>query len=64
MPCVLMLPRIARTRLVYLGSMPIDPFTIEDYLHRLPGIPDTHVTLTGKLPARPRLLERVRQAVR
>ncbi|PAX58472.1 peptide ligase PGM1-related protein [Brunnivagina elsteri] len=71
--------RNPRTRLIYVTSMPLHPSIIDYYLHLLPGIPFSHARnrllllstydssqkpLTQKILERPRLLERIRQAVR
>ena len=71
--------RNPRTRLVYLTSQPLHPSVIDYYLQLLPGIPFSHARdrllllstydsslspLSHKILARPRLIERIRQAVR
>jgi hypothetical protein len=71
--------RNPRTRLVYVTSQPLHPSVIDYYLQLLPGIPFSHArdrllllsaydgslnALSQKVLDRPRLLERVRQAVR
>ncbi|MEB3829659.1 peptide ligase PGM1-related protein [Phormidium sp. CCY1219] len=68
-----------RTRLIYVTSQPLHPMAIEYYLHLLPGIPFSHArdrlllfstydsspkSLTQKILDRPRLMERIRQALR
>ncbi len=79
MLCMLMLLRLPRTRVVYVSSIPIDSSIVDYYLHLLPGIPGEHArrrldmlschdpstseTLTAKLLARPRMLERIRRAI-
>ena len=79
MLCMLMLLSMPRTRVVYVSSVPIDSAIVDYYLHLLPGIPSAHArrrlvmlschdssasqTLTAKLLARPRMLERIRRAV-
>ncbi len=79
MLCMLMLLRLPRTRVVYVSSMPIDASIVDYYLHLLPGIPGEHArrrlellschdpstteTLTAKLLARPRMLDRIRRAI-
>lgn len=78
MLCLLMLLRLPRARLVYVTSQPLHPTTVDYYLHLLPGIPARHakkrltllncgdgsnVPLTAKILARPRLLERIRNAI-
>ncbi|MCU0550418.1 MAG: peptide ligase PGM1-related protein [Leptolyngbya sp. Prado105] len=70
--------RNPRTRLVYVTSQPIHPSVIDYYLQLLPGIPFSHARdrllllstydssmkpLTQKILDRPRLLDRIRQAV-
>ncbi len=67
-----------RTRLVYVTSQPIHPSVIDYYLQLLPGIPFSHArdrllllstydssysSLSQKVLDRPRLIERIRQAV-
>jgi hypothetical protein len=76
--CMLMLLRKPRTRLIYVTSHAIDPVIIDYYLHLLPGIPGRHArerltllncndispkALTAKIVERPRLIERIRQAI-
>lgn len=76
--CLLMLLRMPRTKLIYLSSLPIADEIIDYYLHLLPGVPPQHARarltllacddasphpLSAKLLARPRLLERVREAM-
>jgi hypothetical protein len=71
--------RNPRTRLIYVTSMPLHPSIIDYYLQLLPGIPFSHARnrllllstydssqkpLTQKILERPRLLERIRQALR
>ena len=79
MLCMLMLLRLPRTRVVYVSSVPIDESIVDYYLHLLPGVPSAHArrrlamlschdpsiteTLTSKLLARPRMLERLRRAI-
>ncbi len=75
---MLLLLRLPRTRLIYLTSQPISETIIDYYLHLLQGIPARHARarltllpcfdgsdrpLTEKILARPRLLQRLRQAV-
>jgi hypothetical protein len=67
------------TRLIYVTSQPIHPSVIEYYLQLLPGIPFSHARdrlllictydtsikpLTQKILERPRLLARIKQALR
>jgi hypothetical protein len=78
MLCMLMLLRLPRTRLIYLTSQPIPETIIDYYLHLLQGIPARHArerltmlacydgsarSLTEKILSRPRLLNRVREAI-
>lgn len=75
----LMLLRLPRTELIYLTSTPIPPDIIDYYLHLLPGVPTAHARarlslfscedssprpLTEKILERPRLLERLKAAIR
>ncbi len=68
-----------RTRLIYVTSQPLHPSIIDYYLQLLPGIPFSHARdrllllstydsslrpLTQKILERPRLIERIRGAVR
>ena len=68
-----------RTRLIYVTSQPLHPSVIDYYLQLLPGIPFSHArdrllllstydsslkSLTQKIVERPRLIERIRQALR
>jgi hypothetical protein len=74
----LMLLRMPRTRLVFVTSRPVAPGIVDYYLHLLPGIPAVHardrlvlwachdgsdVPLTQKVLDRPRLLQRLRDAI-
>ena len=78
MLCLLMLLRLPRTHVVYVTSQPVAATIIDYYLHLLPGVPVEHARrrltllschdgsptpLTGKILARPRLVERIRAAV-
>jgi len=71
--------RNPRTRLIYITAQPLSPIVIEYYLQLLPGIPFSHARdrllllstydgslkpLTQKILERPRLIERIRQALR
>ncbi|WP_413175822.1 peptide ligase PGM1-related protein [Anabaena azotica] len=75
----LMRLRNPRNRLIYVTSMPLHPSIIDYYLQLLPGIPFSHARhrllllstydaslkpLSQKILERPRLLERIRQALR
>jgi hypothetical protein len=68
-----------RTRLIYITSQPIHPGVIDYYLQLLPGVPFSHARdrllllctydsslapLTQKILERPRLLARLRRAIR
>jgi hypothetical protein len=76
--CLLMLLRMPRANVVYVSSAPIDPVIIDYYLHLLPGITGYHarerltliscydtsaLPLTEKILQRPRLIERIKQAI-
>lgn len=78
MLCLLMLLRMPRTRVIYMTSTPISPAIIDYYLHLLPGVPGEHarrrltllscddshpVALTQKILDRPRLIERLKEAI-
>ena len=78
MLCLLLLLRLPRTRVIYVSSRPIPEPIIDYYLHLLPGIPAQHakgrltllscydgspVALTAKMLERPRLLQRIREAI-
>ncbi len=78
MLCYLMLLRLPRTRVIYVSSYPIPESIIDYYLHLLPGIPAQHArsrltllschdgssaSLTEKILERPRLLQRIRDAI-
>lgn len=71
--------RNPRTRLIYVTSQPIHPTVADYYLQLLPGVPFSHARdrlllvstydaslkpLTEKILDRPRLVERIRQALR
>jgi len=71
--------RNPRTRMVYITSQPLHPSVIDYYLQLLPGIPFSHARdrllllstydsslspLSQKILDRPRLIERIRNAVR
>jgi PGM1 C-terminal domain len=78
MLCLLLLLRMPRTQVIYVTSTPIPQAIIDYYLHLLPGIPGRHAlrrltlvscddasptALTRKILERPRVLERLRQAI-
>jgi hypothetical protein len=71
--------RNPRTRLIYITAIPLSPIIIDYYLQLLPGIPFSHARdrllllstydgspkpLSQKILERPRLIERIRQALR
>lgn len=71
--------RLPQTRLIYLTAQPLSPIIIDYYLQLLPGIPFSHARnrllllttydnsfkpLTQKILERPRLVERIRHALR
>lgn len=71
--------RNPRTRLIYVTAVPMSPIIIDYYLQLLPGIPFSHARdrllllstydsslkpLTQKIVERPRLIERIRHALR
>jgi hypothetical protein len=77
--CLLLLLRLPCTRLIYVTSAPIAESTLDYYLQLLPGIPHRHARrrldlfcchdaslqpLSAKVLARPRLLARIREAIR
>lgn len=76
--CMVMLLRLPRTRVIYLTSTPLHASIVDYYLHLLTGVPSSHARrrlvtischdatqrdLTAKLLERPRLLERIREAI-
>ena len=78
MLCLLMLLRMPRTRIVYVTSRAIAPTIVDYYLHLLPGVPSHHARnrltllscddgspepLSRKILRRPRLVERIRDAI-
>jgi len=75
---MLMLLRLPHTRVVFVTSTPVDPVIIDYYLSLLSGVPSGHArrrltllsaydssgrSLTSKILERPRLLQRIRDAV-
>jgi hypothetical protein len=71
--------RNPRTRVIYITAQPLSPIIIDYYLQLLPGIPFSHARdrllllstydaslkpLSQKILERPRLMERIRQALR
>jgi hypothetical protein len=78
MLCLLLLLRLPRARVIYVSSRPIPEPIIDYYLHLLPGIPAQHarsrltllschdgspIALTTKMLQRPRLLQRIWEAI-
>ena len=78
MLCLLLLLRMPRTHVIYVTSTPIFETIIDYYLHLLQGIPGLHarrrltliscddaspVALTRKILERPRILQRLRDAI-
>src|SRR5919112_3796554 len=78
MLCMLMLLRLPRTNVIYVTSQHIATAIVDYYLHLLPGIPLRHarsrltllschdasdVPLTQKILDRPRLMDRIREAI-
>jgi hypothetical protein len=76
--CLLLLLRMPRTRVIYVTSTPIPESIIDYYLHLLPGVPGHHarsrlillscadaapIALTLKILSRPRLIQRIQQAI-
>ncbi len=76
--CLLMLLRMPRAHVIYISSTTIDPIIIDYYLHLLPGITGYHarerltllscydtsaIPLTEKILQRPRLIERIKNAI-
>ena len=75
---MLMLLRMPRTRVVFVTSTPLATSIVDYYLHLLSGVPTAHararltllsandaspLSLTAKLLERPRLLQRIRDAI-
>jgi hypothetical protein len=71
--------RLPRTQVIFLSSAPIPDALVDYYLGMLPGVPHSHArqrltllscndtsdeNLTRKILARPRLLQRIRSAIR
>lgn len=78
MLCLLMLLRLPNTNVVYVTSRPIHPSIIDYYIHLLPGVPGRHARnrltmfdcddesadpLTQKILDRPRLIQRISDAI-
>jgi hypothetical protein len=78
MLCYLMLLRLPRTQVIYVTSHSVPEPIIDYYLHLLPGIPAQHArkrltllschdgsrtSLTEKIIERPRLQQRIREAI-
>ncbi len=79
MLCMLLLLRMPRTHLIYVTSAPIDNTIVDYYLHLLPGITGEHArqrltllscydssdkSLTEKILERPRLIKRIKEAIK
>ncbi len=78
MLCLLMLLRLPNTNVIYVTSQPIHPSIIDYYIHLLPGVPGRHAhnrltlldcddgspdPLTQKIVDRPRLIQRISEAI-
>ncbi len=78
MLCLLLLLRLPRTRVIFVSSVPIPDTIIDYYLHMLPGVPSVHARrrltlvscddtslapLSHKILDRPRVLDRIREAI-
>lgn len=78
MLCLLLLLKLPRTNVVFVTSQPLQPAIVDYYLHLLPGVPSAHARrrltlldcddgsarpLTEKILERPRLIERIRNAI-
>jgi hypothetical protein len=78
MLCLLLLLRLPRCRVIFLSSTPIADSIVDYYLHLLPGVPYAHARrrltmmachdashrpLTAKILERPRLLQRILEAI-
>lgn len=76
---MLMWLRLPNTRIVFVTSVPLDPVIVDYYLSLLQGVPSAHarsrltllstydsspITLTRKILDRPRLIARIRAAIR
>lgn len=79
MLCMLLLLRLPRTQVIYVTSTPLNPDIVDYYLHLLSGIPGGHARrrlevmschdgsirpLSQKILDRPRMLRRLRRAIR
>ena len=75
---MLMLLRRPRTRVVFVTSQQLDPIVVDYFLHLLTGVPSSHARerllllhcsdasknpLSAKILARPRLVQRIRDAI-
>ena len=78
MLCLLLLLRLPRTNVIYVSSDPISESVVDYYLHLLPGVPVRHARrrltlischdtspkpLSTKILERPRLVERILEAI-
>ena len=76
--CLLMLLRMPETEIIYVTSMPVDPVIVDYYIHLIPGITGFHArqrlhllscydashrSLTEKILARPRMINRIRSLI-
>ncbi|MBI2730390.1 MAG: ATP-grasp domain-containing protein [Sphingobacteriales bacterium] len=76
--CMLMLLRMPRAKVIYVTSVPVDEVIVDYYLHLLPGITGYHAkqrltllscfdsspkSLTEKVLARPRLINRIKEHI-
>ena len=79
MLCMLMLLRLPRTRVILVTSTPVHPTIVDYYLHLLTDVPGAHARrrlaliachdaskkpLTRKILERPRLIRRIRRAIK
>ncbi len=75
----LMMLQLPRTQVIFVTSEAIDPSIVDYFLNLLPGVPGAHararltllachdsspVSLTEKILARPRLIQRIRDSIR
>ncbi len=76
--CLLLLLQLPCTRIVLVTSRPVPDAIIDYYLHMIPGVPGLHarrrltlfschdnspISLTEKILRRPRLIQRIREAI-
>ncbi len=75
----LMMLQLPRTQVIFVTSESIDPSIVDYFLNLLPGVPGSHardrltllachdassLSLTEKILARPRLIQRIRESIR